>query len=157
MEIRKFKHSDTSQIVTLFYETVHTINARDYSLEQLEAWAPKHVKEAKIVNWKEALSHNITYVAETNGKIIGFSDMTATGYLDRLYIHKDFQGQGIASAFIQILEIEAKSLKLDEMSTDASITAKSFFERHGYQTIQSQSVERRGILLVNFKMVKKIE
>jgi len=157
MAIRKFKNTDTAQIVTLFYETVHTVNARDYSLEQLEAWAPIDEKEAKIADWKDTLSRNITYVAEIGGTIIGFSEMTATGYLNRLYIHKDFQGQGLASAFIQILEREAKSLKLDEIRTDASITAKSFFERHGYQVIQSQSVERRGVLLVNFNMVKKIE
>lgn len=156
MEIRRFKNSDTPLIVNLFYETVHTINARDYSLDQLEAWAPKDEKEEKIASWQESLSNNITYVAETGGQIIGFSDMTAMGYLDRLYIHKDFQGQGIASAFLRIFEKKAKNLKLNKMSTDASITAKPFFERHGYQTIQSQSVERRGVLLDNFKMVKKI-
>jgi len=157
VELRKFKESDTSQIVTLFYETVHTVNAKDYSLEQIEAWAPKGEKEAKIANWRESLSRNITYVAESDGKIIGFCDMTVTGYLDRLYIHKDFQGQGVASVLVQILEREAKSLKLDEISTNASITARPFFERHGYQMIQSQSVERKGVLLNNFKMVKKIE
>ncbi len=76
MEIRKFQDSDIDQIVSLFYETVHSVNAQDYSPEQLEAWAPKNEKDIIIENWKKSMSRNITYVAEINGKIVGFSDMT---------------------------------------------------------------------------------
>lgn len=39
MEIRKFHGSDISQIVMLFYETVHFVNKKDYTQEQLDAWA----------------------------------------------------------------------------------------------------------------------
>lgn len=28
----------------------------------------------------------------------GFADMDADGYLDRLYVHKDYQGRGVAAA-----------------------------------------------------------
>ncbi|MCU6793854.1 GNAT family N-acetyltransferase [Paenibacillus sp. WQ 127069] len=154
MKIRKFQDSDINQIVTLFYETVHTINARDYSADQLQAWAPKGEKIAKIANWKVSLSHNITYVAEINGEIVGFADMTPEGHLDRLYIHKDYQGQGIAVALMNTIEADARKLGLTEMDTEASITAKPFFERQGYQTIQLQVVERNGVNLVNFKMTK---
>jgi putative acetyltransferase len=156
MIIRKFQDSDINQIVSLFYETVHTINAQDYSADQLQAWAPKDEEFAKIAAWKISLSRNITYIAEMNGEIVGFADMTSEGHLDRLYIHKDYQGQGIAFALVNRLEAEAKEIGLAEMDTEASITAKPFFERQGYQSIQLQVVERKGVKLVNFKMTKQL-
>jgi putative acetyltransferase len=156
MEIRRYHDSDISQIVSLFYETVHSVNKQDYSQEQLDAWAPKDEETLKLKTWKDSMSHNITYVAEINGEIVGFSDMTQDGHLDRMYIHKDYQGQGIASALVNNLESEAKRLGLIEMDTEASITAKPFFERHGYRITQSQIVERRGVKLVNFKMIKNL-
>ncbi|MBP1930851.1 GNAT family N-acetyltransferase [Ammoniphilus resinae] len=157
MEVRRFIDSDIGQIVSLFYETVHSINAQDYTQEQLHAWAPTDEKRIKMVSWKDSMNNNIAYVAEIKGVIVGFSDMTYDGYLDRLFIHKDFQGQGIASNLLNILESEARKLRILEIYTDASITAKPFFERHGYRTIHSQTVERRGVQLNNFKMMKTLE
>lgn len=156
MKIRKFKRADIDQIVTLFYETVHTVCANDYSRAQLEAWAPDDETDSRIATWQESLCQHYAYVAESERTIIGFGDMTAAGYLDRLYVHKDYQRQGIASALLKTLEGEAQRLHLSEIRTDASITAKPFFERHGYQLVQSQSVVRRGVTLVNFKLVKTI-
>src|SRR5699024_12851285 len=98
MKIRKFRDSDINQIVFLSYDTVHSVNDQDYTTDQLNAWAPKDEGNAKLVNWKDLFSCNITYIAEINDKIVGFSDMTYNGYLDRLYIHKDFQRQGIATS-----------------------------------------------------------
>lgn len=156
MEIRAYQESDISQLISLFYETVHSVNKQDYSQEQLDAWAPKEEKAFKLNAWSTSLHQNITYVAEMNGCIVGFSDMTLEGHLDRLFVHKDFQGQGIAFALVKNLELKARELGLHEMDTEASITAKPFFERQGYQLISQQSVERKGVLLVNYRMRKKL-
>lgn len=156
MRIRRFKSLDIHQIVSLFYETVHSVNTKDYSIEQLNAWAPKDEIDANLVNWKDSLTNNITYIAEINDKIVGFSDMTRNGYLNRLYIHKDFQGEGIATVLVDKLESVARKIGLSEIYTEASITAKPFFEHRGYQVIRSQNVERKGITLTNFQMNKKL-
>lgn len=157
MEIRRFRATDMKQIVSLFYETVHSVNKQDYSSEQLDAWAPREEEALKLKTWKSSFLQNITFVAEINGVIVGFTDMTTEGHLDRLYVHKDFQRQGIASALLNQLESEARALGLREMDTEASITAKPFFERQGYQIIQEQIVERKGICLVNFRMSKRLK
>lgn len=135
MRIRVFQSSDINQMVSLFYETVHAVNARDYTKEQLNAWAPKDEMDAKLINWKDSFVRNITYVGVINDEIVGFGDMTHNGYLDRLFVHKNFQGQGIATALINKLETEARKIGLTKMETEASITAKPFFERHGYHVI----------------------
>ncbi|MEY2196931.1 GNAT family N-acetyltransferase [Neobacillus sp. BF23-41] len=155
MKIIKFKETDTEEIVSLFYETVHSVNSKDYSQAELDAWAPRDEKESKMKSWKESLGQNITFVAKVNDKVVGFSDLTHNGHLDRLYVHKDYQGQGIATALVDMLESEAKKLNILEIDTEASITAKPFFEHRGYKIVCSQTVERKGVKLTNFNMIKK--
>ena len=82
---------------------------------------------------------------------MGFGDIDQTGYLDRLYIHKDYQGKGIAKALCDMLEDYPKTEKI---TVHASITAKGFFEKRGYKTVKEQTVVRGGISLTNFVMEK---
>ncbi|MFI8712575.1 GNAT family N-acetyltransferase [Brevibacillus brevis] len=156
MLLRRFHETDIDQIITLFYETVHTINKKDYTQEQVNAWASlADLKQRKEV-WLKALTSNMSYVAEMNGYIVGFSDMSLQGYLDRLFVHKEHQGQGIASALVDTLESEAKKLGLIEIETDSSITARPFFERKGYIVVKSQIVERNSTKLMNLRMKKSL-
>lgn len=156
MKIRRFQDEDISQIVNLFYDTVHSVNKKDYSKEQLNVWAPPGEQETKLQLWPESMYRNVTFVAVDGETIVGFSDMTCKGHLDRLYVHKDYLRQGIATALVKSLENEARSLKLTEIDTEASITAKPFFERKGFKMFRKQSVERKGILLINYVMVKSL-
>ena len=101
MEIRAYHPTDCEQIAQLFYETVHTINAKDYTQEQLDAWATGTVD---MVLWNQSFLIHDTLVAVQDDKIIGFGDMDQTGYFDRLYVHKDYQRQGIATLLCNQLE-----------------------------------------------------
>ena len=95
MKLREYRPSDVSALARLFYETVHTVNAADYDQEQLDAWADGHVD---LDVWNRSFLEHFTVVAEEGGEIVGFGDIDCSGYLDRLYVHKDFQGQGIGSS-----------------------------------------------------------
>lgn len=39
MELRKYRSSDLDEIIKLFHETVHSVNLKDYTHEQVCAWA----------------------------------------------------------------------------------------------------------------------
>ncbi len=147
MMVRKYKPTDIKEIAELFYNTVHTINAIDYTLEQLNAWASG---EVDLEAWNNSFEEHYTIIAEAGGKIVGFGDIDDSGYLDRLYVHKDYQGQGIATAICACLEQRAEGC----ITVHASITAKPFFEHRGYTTVTEQQVERHGVLLTNYKMMK---
>mgnify|MGYP000824361799 CR=1 FL=1 len=43
MEIRKYQQSDCKELTELFYNTVHTVNAKDYTEKQLNVWATGQV------------------------------------------------------------------------------------------------------------------
>ncbi len=149
MRLREYRASDCGQLAELFYQTVHSVNARDYSPAQLNAWANGTI-DSHV--WDQSFLQNETIVAVENEKIVGFGDMDETGYLNRLYVHKDYQGRGIASAICDKLERFANG-KL--VTTHASVTAKPFFIHRGYRIVREQTVIRQGIALVNYVMEKQ--
>lgn len=148
MIIRDYTPDDCKEMAELFYQTIHTVNVRDYTNEQLNAWATGKVD---LAEWNKSFSGHISLVAVEGNIIVGFGDIEASGYLDRLYVHKDFQNQGIATAICDKLEM---SVNAEKIVTHASITAKGFFGRRGYKIIKEQQVIRNGIFLTNFIMEK---
>ncbi|HBA02722.1 MAG TPA: GNAT family N-acetyltransferase, partial [Clostridium sp.] len=87
MRIRRYEPSDCKDLAELFYNTVHSINAKDYTEEQLNVWATGSVDLEK---WNKSLLENFTVIAIENNIIVGFGDIDKSGYLDRLYVHKDY-------------------------------------------------------------------
>lgn len=101
--------------------------------------------------WDASFRAHKTIIAVKNGEIVGFGDMDETGYLDRLYVHKDYQKRGIAFAICGRLE---RAAECDRIFTHASVTALPFFLKRGYRIIREQRVERRGVFLKNYVMEK---
>lgn len=153
VQIRKLKKSDLDDCIVLFRNTVHAINSKDYNQCQLDAWAPSCIDKSV---WWESLSKNIAYVAEYQGKIVGFGDMSREGYFDRLFVHKDFQRKGIASALIKKIEDQARVAGIQEVNTEVSVTAKPLMEAFGYQLITKQIKEYNGQKFINFIMKKSL-
>lgn len=148
MDIRQYRQSDCKELIELFYNTVHTVNAKDYTKEQLNAWATGQVD---LERWNLSLQEHYSIVAVDNNVIVGFGDIDKTGYLDRLFVHTDYQGKGIATAICNQLEQFVEG----NITTHASITARLFFETRGYKVIKEQQVERQGVFLTNYMMVKE--
>ena len=151
MNIRIYRSEDCREIVELFYNTVHSVNIKDYSKNQVDVWAPK---EIDISSWDKSLLEHYSVVVEKDNVIIGFGDLDETGYFDRLYVHKNYQGMGVATLIADKLEAYAEENNIKTISTHASITAKSFFEKRGYELRMEQKVERKGQFLTNYVMEK---
>ena len=153
MKIRTYEISDTKKIVKLFYDTVHEVNIRDYTKAQVDAWAPG---ATDIQNWRQSSSSKFTFVAVEGDTIAGFGELERNGHIDRFYSHKDFQRQGVGRLILKQIESKAKDLGINKLFTEASITARPFFESQGFMVIRKQEVERRGQKFINFPMEKNI-
>lgn len=146
MIIRKYADDDFEKVAVLFYETVHTVNAKDYSVRQLNAWA---CNTDSLKPRRDDLLKQYTLIADTGGEILGFGSIDKSGDLDFLFVHKDYQRRGIATALCDELEKGFAMIK-----TFASITAKPFFESRGYIVVKEREVERFGEKLKNYEMKK---
>ncbi len=156
MKLRRFEPEDIKQIVALFYDTVHSVNAVDYNEDQRQAWAPQDTNNERRDRFLKSLQENIAYVVDLDGKIIGFGDMSKTGYLDRLFTHKDHQRQGVAALIYLQLEQDARDMGLKEVTSEVSITAKPAAERAGFEVVKAQDVVRNGVTLRNYVMRKAL-
>ena len=151
MEItfRHYRDSDLPEISALFFNTVHTVCAKDYTKEQLSAWAPDFTP---YYSWQKSFEGRTVILACCGEKILGFGDIAPNGYLDRFYIHRDFQGRGIGSKLLRRLE---STVPDQDLTLYASITARPFFEKMGYSTEEENYVVRDGVTLKNYFMRKK--
>lgn len=150
VQLRPYREGDCPALAALFTDTVHTVNAADYTPAQLDAWAPAAGPD--LQDWDQRFKDHITLVAELEGRLAGFADLDpAAGYLDRLYVGSKFQRQGVAAALCDALEQAAAARPL---FTHASRTARPFFEHRGYRVVQARQVLCRGVSLENFHMEK---
>lgn len=153
LKIRKLQKGDAARIGQMRYDTIHAINKEHYSQEQLDVWAPKTNEHSY---WDRAAQHNILYVAEIEGELVGFADFKKNGYISSLYVHKDHQSKGIATALYKKMEEEANHMRLKEFTVESSITAKPFFLRMGFTVVNSQDKEFNGMIFLNYIMSKKL-
>ena len=149
MIIRRYLPTDCKEIITLFYNTVHSVNAKDYTKKQLDVWA---TGKENLNDWNKSLLNHYTLVATIAGVIVGFGDIDKSGYLDRLFVHKDYQQKGIGSVLCNELE----KISPNKITVHASITAKPFFLKRNYTMIKKQEVIRQNISLTNFFMEKSL-
>lgn len=149
VKIRPYRTEDLDAVIAIFVGAVKEVAGRDYNEAQIEAWA--HVDREEWGPWRLTRP---TWVAEVEGARAGFSDLEADGHLDMMFVHPRFQRRGVASALLRHIEAEARALSLSHIFTEASITARPFFERRGFRLIAPQTVELRGQRLTNFRMEK---
>jgi putative acetyltransferase len=150
---RKANRDDINDIVALYRGTVRNVNNKDYSPEQIEVWAGG---AENIERWQKAITEQYFVLAEKNGTLAGFSSLAKDGYLDFMYVHKDFQGCKVATALLTEIERKAEKQKNTEIYSHVSITARGFFEKMGYKHIKDLNDPYKGVIFINSLMVKKL-
>ena len=151
MDIRSYKETDTGDISRLYFNTIHRINARDYSPEQIRAWAPGIHPESF---WKDRFKNRSVIVAEDHAGIVGFTEMEKSGHIDCFYVHHLFQGRGIGRAMMNRVFEDFQRWNIHRAFAEVSITARGFFERMGFSVKNENEVEYNGVSLKLYLMEK---
>ncbi|MDC7742191.1 GNAT family N-acetyltransferase [Rhizobium binxianense] len=148
--IRPYAPGDADATIEIFQRAIREVSSKHYLPTQIEAWA--QVEDRSL--WAERRISRPAWIAEIEGEPVGFSDLTSEGCLDMMFVHPEFQGLGIASRLLSRVEEEALKLGFSQIYTEASRTARPFFERRGFRVVKKQVVEKRGQSLENFLMEK---
>lgn len=147
--IRGYVAEDAAATWRVFYAAVHGTASRDYTHEQVAAWAPPDVDEA---SWHERRAEATTYVACNEQRIVGFADFTDDGVLDMLFVHPDAGDRGIARALVDRVLREARTAGHRSLRVHAGRTAVPALRRFGFTLHGSRLPEVRGQRLENFDM-----
>lgn len=150
MNIRFATKKDIPAIKELFRSTILSANLKDYTSEQVECWA---ARGEDVSVWEERISEQYFILAEENNAILGFAALKLSGYLNSMFVHKDYQGKGIATFLLKKIEEYARLKDISEITADVSITAQPFFSKKGYVILEQQTV-CIGISMTNYKMSK---
>ena len=153
IQFRSATHKDLTSIRSLFKTTIQTVNVKDYSKYEINAWSQG---AENIENWIHRINTHHFLLAETNKSLAGMASITDEGYLDVIYVNHNYQSQGIASTLLLKMENHTKSLGHNTITSDVSITAKPFFLYKGFKVVKPQLVLCRGVVLRNYHVVKEL-
>lgn len=150
--IRAAQQSDVIELRDLYKNTVLAVNRRNYSQEEVEDWASCGDDLHKIGEMIE--THYFIVAVNQLSQIVGFSSITSQGYLHSMFVHKDFQGKGVATILLDDIERHALVAGIMRITSEVSITARPFFEKRGYMVEIEQRRRANQLCLTNFWMVK---
>lgn len=161
--VRRYELRDAPLLLDLFRDTIRRVNSKDYSPAQIAAWASDEIDPEA---WANRFTGRLVLVAVSaipesklpdskptpRFRLGGFCDLEPSGHLDRFYVSADCQGLGIGRLLFEHLQAEIRDWPIDRIWTEASITARPFFERIGFELIRPQTVLCRGVEFLNYQM-----
>lgn len=151
--IRRYREGDHLAIGEIYHQAVHRLACQDYRPEQLHAWAaPVTDRAAWARHWKKRCERKRPFVGEVDGEVAGFLELDPDGHIDCTYVHPDHARTGLMSRVMTEVKREAHARKLPRLFAEVSLTARPFFERHGFRWVRDNLVEIRGVTLRNYLM-----
>lgn len=147
--LRPYRPDDAPALLALFRDTIRRVNSRDYSPAQIAAWASDDI-DTHV--WFGRFTGRFVPVAEEQGRLVGFAELEPNGHIDRVYVSADHQRRGIGRQLLAALLAEARRLGIARLFTEASISARPFFEPEKFTVLAPQVVTCRGAKFVNYRM-----
>ncbi|WP_457808462.1 GNAT family N-acetyltransferase [Kushneria sp. EE4] len=151
--IRDYRAGDADITLALFQRTVREVAARDYTPAQIEAW----VGGMDRTLWAITLARQSTWLAMIDDAPAGFASLNEHGHLDMLFVSPDHQRRGVASALLSVVEQAVRQRGIKRVTTEASLTGRPFFKARGFDVVKAQEMKRRGEVLKNFRMEKRLK
>jgi putative acetyltransferase len=151
--IRKYEPGDELTIGQIYHDAVHQLTRDDYTEEQRNAWAtPIEGDDAWAEKWRRRCERKQPWVAVVDGEVTGFIEFDSDGHIDCTYVSPDHAGKGHMSAIMERIFQEARQSNLIRLYAEVSITARPFFERHGFRLVRNNPHKVRGVPILNYIM-----
>lgn len=153
VRIRNYQTSDAKALWEIYFHTVRNVNVRDYSQQQVEAWAPSSF-DSEL--WQKRMNELLPFVAELDGCVVGYTDLQPNGLIDHFFCHHECQGKGVGRALMEHVLAVGRVRGASRYFSEVSITARPFYEHLGFKVVNEQEVEMRGVKLTNYVMEKVV-
>jgi putative acetyltransferase len=153
MRIRPYVEDDGPATLDVFLRAVRGTASRDYTEEQVAAWAPD---DMDLERWARRRASASTLVAVDGERVVGFADLVDDGHVDMTFVDPGFGRRGVATALLEAVVVTARSRRLDRLTVFASITARPFFERQGFVLDEQVQVELDGVMLTTNAMSREL-
>lgn len=158
ISIRDYQPEDAQALASIYFNTVHQIIIKDYTQEQVDAWAPSSgfKSDSGTEDWAKKFARTNPIIAFIRDTIVGFAEFEANGHIDCFYCHHEWIGKGVGSVLMKEILERAKKHHISRIFAEVSITAKPFFEKYNFVVVTKQVDYKKGVGLVNFKMERML-
>jgi putative acetyltransferase len=153
LALRPYLPADARLLAEIFRASIEELTVEDYDDAQREVWAAAADDDQEFAG---RLAQGLTLVATLGGSVVGFVSLKGPDEIDLLYVHPAVAGQGIGAMLCDAVEKLAASRGTARLVTDASDSARGFFERRGYVAQQRNTVSLAGEWLANTTMEKRL-
>ena len=140
MKIRKFVHSDTEELVEIWYNA----SVIAHSFIPKEMWeSHKKVLRNKYLPIAE------TWVVEESGILIGFISLLGN-YIGGLFVAPTKQGIGIGTKLLEQARLEKGHLNVDVYSKN--LDARRFYTKNGFVYLSEEVQPETGEIVINMTL-----
>lgn len=150
--VREYNPEDVQSLANIYYNTIHQVNIQHYAQEQVDVWAPRTSLETG--GWSKKFLRTTPFVAVAEDQVVGFAEFEPNGHIDCFFSHHDWMGRGVGMALMKKIHEEAQREGIVRLFSEVSITARPFFERHGFVVVGNSPMVREGVSLAGYKMEK---
>lgn len=150
--LRAYRADDAEATRRVFERAIRTTALAHYTPAETAAWlgAP-----GELSAWGRERSAARTVVAELEGAVVGFTDLSPEGYVDRLFVDPDAGRRGVGGALLARVVAQAAAEGIPTLTTHASLVARSVFARAGFRVVHEETVHRDGQALRRFLMARE--
>ena len=154
VRIRAYESTDAGETLRIFRDAIMVTASADYTADQIAAWAQPGKRDVR--GWDQSMRARESYVALIGGQVVGFSDVSVDGFIDMMFVAPRFARRGVASELMAFLVLRARGRSARQLSANVSITARPFFEAHGFLVVTEQHPMAGDVVMTNFYMVKEL-
>lgn len=153
IQIRPAVIDDIPEITSIFRNTITHVNSKHYSEKQITVWASG---ADNIDEWENRINKLYFIIAEIDNAVVGFAYLKNGNYLEGLFVHKDYQRQGVGSKLLRIMESQVMMNDFEVFKSDVSKTALPFFDNKYFNVIKKQKKNLKGVVLENYLVEKQM-
>lgn len=153
MELRRFVDGDEIALLNVFSSSVRHLASHYYTHEQIEAWASPDMDPEQWGNYMRELR---LFIVEVDGEIAGYADVQLNGYIDHFFVSGTYPRQGVGTLLMNTIHEKARQLGVCELTSNVSKAAEASFLRRGFHVVERGFPVRRGVVLQNALMRKKL-
>lgn len=152
-KIRKTKIDEMLAVQDVHRRSIIDLCCKDYNQEQIEKWS--NVNYNKEI-WETSIKEQLHLVVEIDHKIEGFCHSKirddGKGEIAGLYFSKKISGRGLGKKIFDESMDYLRKNGCTDFVVFATKTAKGFYEKMGFQEVDSCSLNIRGTELICIKM-----
>jgi len=146
VHIRTATLKDASDIASVLRRSIEKLCFLDHRGRQdvLDSWQQNKTPE-NVAEWISAPDNFCITAISGQDRISGFGLLTRSGEILLLYVDPDFAGRGAGHALLERIEQQAVSWKLPKLTLESTVTARSFYENHGFLDARSAGPRQDGL------------